>query len=327
MKPLKNETLKHYINRCIGSGDKSDQELISKCIDEYKQYKNSQNSIPEYELYIDSIDDGFVGISLVDEPAIEMDFVMFSKEKKPEEKFKFAISNNDKQIISGPALIPEQRIYRYDEKNNKEFYVYFTAETIEKSLTKFMQTGSFNNVNLQHQIDVKGVHLFESWLVLNSENDKAYQMGYNVPEGTWMLSFKIDDPELWKEFKENETINGFSIEGFFSKRSSEELTEDDKKLNEITEILKSVDNTELASDDKSDDNLKDLYKWNTGGDDPCPICAKNNGQVHTLEYWLAHGVPRVRNGDTFKGHKTHYATSPYATYCEDDCHCHLVKVG
>ena len=248
MKPLENETLKEYLNRCINivNGDVNNKELINKYTIQYKQYKRG---VAEYELYIDDFVDGLVGVSLVDDPAIEMNFIMFSKNKEPKVETKFSISNNEKQIISGPALIPEQRIYRYNEETGEEFFVYFTAETIEKSLTKFMQSGFFNNVNLQHQVEIDGVHLFESWLVSNPENDKAVEMGYDVPKGTWMISFKIENPILWKEFKENNTINGFSIEGYFSRRTTDEKTEDDKTLEEIIKILKAVDETKLAVDD------------------------------------------------------------------------------
>jgi hypothetical protein len=40
---------------------------------------------------------------------------------------------------------------------------------------------------------------FESWIVKN-QNDKANELGFDVPVGTWMLSMKVDNDTIWNDF-------------------------------------------------------------------------------------------------------------------------------
>jgi hypothetical protein len=37
----------------------------------------------------------------------------------------------------------------------------------------------------------------------------------NLPVGTWMVSMKIDNDEVWKEYIKEGKVRGFSIEGWF----------------------------------------------------------------------------------------------------------------
>lgn len=196
-----------------------------------------KKKIKEYELQYNDIDNGVEAISLVEKPAIEMDFMAFSKQK--EQKVQFSIANNEKQIVTGPALIPEKRIYRYDEDLNEEFYVFFTAETIEKISQKYLINGNQSNVSLEHLIPVSGVTLVESWIVKDPKKDKACALGFDVPAGTWMISMKVLDEKIWNEFVKTETVKGFSIEGYFTHRLT--IDKDNETLNKIKELLKQID--------------------------------------------------------------------------------------
>ena len=71
------------------------------------------------ELLIDEEqeDFGVEAISLVKFPAIEENFVYFNKEQK----LTLAKIDEDRQLLIGPALIPEKMIPRYDEQNEEEF--------------------------------------------------------------------------------------------------------------------------------------------------------------------------------------------------------------
>jgi hypothetical protein len=44
-------------------------------------------------------------------------------------------------------------------------------------------------------------------------------MGFNVPAGTWMTSYKINDEETWKQIKNGE-LNGYSIAGNFIEKAT-----------------------------------------------------------------------------------------------------------
>jgi hypothetical protein len=156
-------------------------------------------------------------ISLVDSPAIEKDFIAFSKESV---KLKFAVTNADKQIVSGPIMIPDTYIYRNqrDELGAviSEWYVYATKETISQVIEKFFKLQRNANASLEHNGQLQnGVYLIESFQV-DSDRGIAAPTGYgNIPNGSWFGSMKVDNPEVWAAIKAG-TFNGFSIEGLFS---------------------------------------------------------------------------------------------------------------
>ncbi len=196
-----------------------------------------KKKIKEYELQYNDVDNGVEAISLVEKPAIEIDFMTFSKQK--EQKVRFSISSEEKQILTGPALIPEKRIYRYDEELNEEYYVFFSAETIEKISQKYLINGNQSNVSLEHLIPVNGVILVESWIVKDPKKDKACALGFDVPAGTWMISMKVLDEKIWNEFVKTGIVRGFSIEGYFTQRLT--VDKDNETLNKIKELLRQIE--------------------------------------------------------------------------------------
>jgi hypothetical protein len=134
--------------------------------------------------------------------------------------FKFA--EEDQQIIVGPAMIPQQLIARRDVLGNL-FHVYFTPETIKKIAEKFLKENKHNNTDVNHDDAVTTSNtLLESWIVEDTVHDKSAKYGYNLPEGTWMVSYKINDEETWKKIKDGE-IKGFSVAGNFIENAVNKL--------------------------------------------------------------------------------------------------------
>jgi len=120
-------------------------------------------------------------------------------------------------------MIPME-IYRNDE-NDEEYYVQFTAETIEQIHSKFMQDLSNRNVfNLEHDTDkTVPAYVLEAWIVEDPKKDKAYSSyGIEVPKGTLMVTAQVTDKEYYNELVANEQI-GFSIEGFLGLKLSNQL--------------------------------------------------------------------------------------------------------
>ena len=150
-------------------------------------------------------------ISLVTEPAIEQDFVYFNKAKN---NLTFAKVNEEKRLLVSPALIPNKQIFRFDADKNQEYYVYFTEATVKKASEMYLKYNNNNNATVQHDNKVTGVHTVESWIVENSEIDKSNLYGYNLPKGTWFVSMRINNDEVWNQIKEG-TLKGLSIEGYF----------------------------------------------------------------------------------------------------------------
>ena len=166
------------------------------------------------ELFIDDKDqdNALDMISFVSAPAIEKDFMHFKEQK---EKFEFK-SDEEKRIVTGAAMIPNQEIIRMDAED-KPYFVYFTEETIEKAQEVFAKYGKTKSTNFEHKTGMRDVTVVESWIVTDPSNDKSNALGFSdIPKGSWMVSYKVDNDELWAKVKAGE-VKGFSIEGVFSK--------------------------------------------------------------------------------------------------------------
>lgn len=156
--------------------------------------------------YAVTIDSDVYAISLVDCPAIEEDFIFLSKQKE-EQVF---LEKEDKHLIVGAVLVPDKPIYRNNGK--EEFYIQFSKETIEKLAHEYLMNGRIYSVTTQHQDVADDVALVESW-IKTSENDKSNDYGMNLPIGTWLVSMKVENEDVWGRVKSGE-LRGFSIESF-----------------------------------------------------------------------------------------------------------------
>jgi hypothetical protein len=158
-------------------------------------------------------------------------------EKKP---MAFAIQNEDERIITGPLMIPNQLIYRNNERFG-EHYVKFSSETIRQIAIKFAKKGYQKNVNLMHDADmqVNGATMFESFISDSSRGVKPMEQFSDLPDGTWFGSFYVENPEVWKLVKEG-NVRGFSVEGMFDYEMPESTEEKYSRLivNELAEIFK-----------------------------------------------------------------------------------------
>jgi len=183
------------------------------------------DNLKRVELTIDDLEGSLDRISLVSEPAIEVDFFYFNKVNN----IKFAIQNEEKRIVTGPAMIPNMDILRIDPITGERFMVYFSKDTVRKAAEIFFKKSDINSSNLEHSFEVDGVTVFESWLV-DIANGKSGGKNYtDMVDGTWMISYKIDNDVVWNDFIKTGIVKGFSIEGSFiqnfmkSKFSEEEI--------------------------------------------------------------------------------------------------------
>lgn len=199
-----------------------------------------KNELPLYEVTISDEQAGVQAISLVDRPAIGIPFLMFSETETEILKFAF---DDDSMIITGPAMIPDLPIYRRDDERG-EFEVFFSRSTVEKCALKYAKEMRNYDVNLNHDdsLAAPDTYLFESWIVMNGENDKAKVMGFDVPVGTWMVSMKVENVEFWKKLKESK-ITGFSIEGLFgmTQRSKDGAAQEDDDYSSLVEAVMNAD--------------------------------------------------------------------------------------
>ena len=175
-----------------------------------------------------TIDDSVMGIdaiSLVQSPAVEHDFLCFSKDEKPV-SLKF---DNSKHIITGVVCLADTPIYRYNEKYG-EYYVVFTKDTIRKMVEKFAKDGLFTSVNLQHDDErfVDGVYMVESYITDKDRGINPVEFS-DIPEGSWICSYKIENEALWNEIINGDKLNGFSLQGMFQLEEQFEKQEQPKE--------------------------------------------------------------------------------------------------
>jgi len=173
------------------------------------------NKLPLYELMIeDENTDEIFAISLVENPAIELDFQYFGREA-----IQFAEVSKDKRLIMGPILVPSKRILRIDGEG-KEYEVFFQPQTVRRLSQMYLERKYTDSATIEHEKKVKGLTLVESWIVDNKFQDKSKAYGFQVPEGSWMGTFLVDkSPEgnkIWDDYVKTGKVKGFSIEGLFS---------------------------------------------------------------------------------------------------------------
>ena len=170
---------------------------------------------------------GVDAISIVEHPAIEEDFITLSKDYK----FEFKEVDNEKRILMGAAMIPEKPIYRRD--GEEEYYVFFTKETIQRAAELYLTNGKQGNATLEHQAKLTGLTLVESWIVEDSQKDKSAAYGLEYPVGTWMVSMKVNNDDVWEEYVKEGRVKGFSIEGWFMQRESIDASSINTELSAI----------------------------------------------------------------------------------------------
>jgi hypothetical protein len=186
------------------------------------------------ELLIDEnkIESGINAVSVVESPAIEENFVAL---KKHEVELKEV--DGEKRILMGAALVPNKQIYR--KNGDKEFYIYFSEDTVRKASELFLMRANQNNATLEHEKKMlDGMSVVESWIIEDEKQDKSAKYGFNLPKGTWMISMKVNNDEIWNKVKAGE-VKGFSIEGYFVDKYEMSLqeTEEDRLINAIRDLI------------------------------------------------------------------------------------------
>ena len=168
-------------------------------------------NIPVYEISID-LDNEQTTVSfnsLVHDPAHEISFQTFANVKR----FEF---NDVEQVISGVAISADTPIYRYDQTTNEEYYVVFRKDAIKDIVYDYARKGNFNNVDLEHSRDQVRDDMFmiHSYQVDAAKGFTAPERFKDVNDGSWIVSYKTPNTELYNRAKAGEWT-GFSIEGDF----------------------------------------------------------------------------------------------------------------
>jgi hypothetical protein len=199
------------------------------------------------ELIIDENDEmsGIDAVSVVKSPAIEENFIALNKHEIELKKV-----DEEKRILMGAALVPNKQIYRVNEKN-EEYYIFFSEQTVRKASELFLMRSNQNNATYEHKDKLEGLSVVESWIIEDEKTDKSRLYGFDLPVGTWMISMKVNNDEVWNDVKEGK-VKGFSIEGYFADKyemsiKEQEKDEEEVLLNAIRKIIVDAERMELRS--------------------------------------------------------------------------------
>lgn len=191
------------------------------------------------ELILDELDEfnGIEAISIVENPAIEEDFVAL----KGEESVKLAEVDKDKKILMGALLIPNKPIFR--KNADEEYYIFFSRDTVLKASQRYLKSGNQKNSTLEHQVNIQGLTLVESWIKEDMVHDKSVKYDMDVPLGTWMGTVKVDNDEIWNDYVKTGKVKGFSIEGYFADKAEapkDKAVKDELEAQEVLDELKDI---------------------------------------------------------------------------------------
>jgi hypothetical protein len=216
------------------------------------------------ELLIDeeALLSGIEAISIVDRPAIQENFITL----KEQAKLSLAEVDKEKRILMGPALIPNKNIYREDEDG--EYYIYFSDDTVRKASELFLSRGNQNKSTLEHEASLHGLTVVESWIIEDELHDKSKKYDFNLPVGTWMVSMKVNNDEVWEKYVKTGLVKGFSIEGYFTdKINMSEMISESEATEILLEIRDYLESKKVELETYSDypegvvNNAKRVLKW------------------------------------------------------------------
>lgn len=197
------------------------------------------NTIPCYKAVIDlnEWETGVYRVSLVENPAVEVNWQLFSKET---EKLSFSIEDEEKHLVSGVIMKADTPFYR--KKDGYDFYITFDKETIRVMAEKMLLAGNQNRVNADHDKDtfIPGMNLQEIYFK-DAEKGISPKGFEDVPDGSLFATYKVHNIEVWDEIKKG-TWKGFSVECLAKMELIEPEDEEEKEvlslLDKLTNKLK-----------------------------------------------------------------------------------------
>lgn len=193
---------------------------------------------PIYDAVIKNSEDGTFCVSLVDNPATEVGFVVFDEDKPI---VKFSVDDEKERIVSGIIMLADTPIYRRTT-DNFEYYIKFSKDTLKLMAEKMIFDGVGSSVNIQHENNsyVDGVNLLELFII---DREKGINPTYfeNVPDGSLVGSYKIHNDEVWEMIMKGEVLS-FSLEGIFTmvEEKFENIEETHNKENKLKNKMSKI---------------------------------------------------------------------------------------
>ena len=173
------------------------------------------DGLPVYQAVISDEHCGMLRISLVDDPAVQSNFVAFSKNQQPRQLM-YAVQNEDKRLVLGVVMRADFPILRRQpltDDKEVEFYIIYKADTIRAMAEKYLAENRQNLVSIMHEkgSEVEGVQMVQYFIKGAGLNPEGFD---NIADGSLFAEFHVTNDEVWNAIKDG-TYRGFSLEGLF----------------------------------------------------------------------------------------------------------------
>ena len=190
------------------------------------------NGIPVFAVNVESEDCTITTISLVDEPAMELQMQMFDKK----ETVKFSLQDEVKHNIVSCIVRTDFPILRLTQEGNP-YYIVFNRETSEILCQRLMRDGFQQNISLDHNGKlIEGIQLQEVFIKDSARGISP--VGFEeAAEGSLFGVYHITDDALWKDCIEGR-FGGVSLESYIDLQKFNKI--DNKKTKNIMSKIKDV---------------------------------------------------------------------------------------
>lgn len=195
--------------------------------------------LPIIELTLEDLEQGIDATALVENPAIQRNWMAFNNHKD----FAFKTHNEEKRILAGALMVADFPMYR--NMNGKEFFVKFSSETIEQLADRMVLNGKLTKFNFEHDSkqELADMHI-QQFFIINTELGMDTPKGFDtLPNGSLFAFVKVNNEKVWNEYVKTGVVKGFSIEGNFEAKG--EFSEQTflKEFNQILNMTNKKDAT------------------------------------------------------------------------------------
>ena len=210
------------------------------------------NNIPVFAVNVDDPGCSISTMSLVDDPAMSIDMVCFSKEQK----MNFSIQDESQHNILTCLVRVDFPILRLTEDGNP-YYIVFNKETAKVLCQRLMTDGMQQNISLQHNGKlIQGIQLQEVFIKDSSLGISP--VGFeDAADGSLMGVYHIEDEALWNDCVEGR-FKGISIESLLGIEDFKKCNKKNKKKNNMSRLKDMIKKLLLEFNSLST-NIAELY--------------------------------------------------------------------
>jgi hypothetical protein len=246
--------------------------------------------LPIIELTLEDLEQGVDATALVENPAIQRNWMAFKEHKS----YEFKTHNEDKRILAGALMVADFPMYR--NMNGKEFFVKFSSETIEELVDRMVLNNKLTAFNFEHDAkkELADMHI-QQFFIINTELGVNTPIGFEeLPNGSLFAFVKVNNEQVWNDYVKTGIVKGFSIEGNFA--TKEEFSEQ-TFLKEFQTIINMTDKKVATSKlDELVAKAKSLFSEDVKVEEK-----KEEEEVKMAEATLTDGTKVMYEGELAEG--------------------------